>query len=197
MVDWTAQEIGDLPWEQAAFTVLLKLYIRIFIHKKIGTDDVLTVVTLGLQAAYVALVDNMALHGNLRHQWDITLANYMEILNLQNRTGVVQIFALMFAKLALLALFYRIFSPRAMYKWLIIATGVAIIITYLVFAFIFIFVKAATNLQVLLNTNNALGIVGVLSDVGIAILPISAIFSLNLPLSKKIGVGAIFGTGMM
>lgn len=168
-----------------------------FIHKEVGFDDALTFVALALQTAHVALVMNMGINGNFRHQWDISVANYMGILKLQSRVGYVQIVALMVSKLAMLALFYRIFSPRAMYKWLIIVTGVVIFVAYMVLEFLFVFLPSATHLTELQNTNNALGVIGVAADVVIAILPISAIFSLNLPMHKKIGVAAVFGTGLM
>lgn len=67
----------------------------------------------------------------------------------------------------------------------------------LIFEFLFVSLSPIRRFQALMNTNDALGVIGVISDVGTAILPISAIFSLHLPMHKKVGVAAIFGIGMM
>ena len=60
--------------------------------------------------------------------------------------------------------------------------------------FLFIFLK---NDAELVLVNKALGIVNMLTDIYIFVLPLMAISILHMPLKRKIGVGAVFMAGLL
>lgn len=52
-------------------------------------------------------------------------------------------------------------------------------------------------LKVMVNTNVVQGVVGLLTDLYILFIPLHLVLGLNLPLGRKIGVCAIFLSGLM
>ena len=114
-----------------------------------------------------------------------------------------------FARLALVLFYFRIFSSHR-------ATRVAIYVGILV-GFLYL---TATEIAILVfcvhrhglqwfsvqyvaqcmpseKTNYSQGIFGVVSDIYVFILPLPILWTLHMPLRKKLGVTAIFLTGLM
>ncbi|RYO97036.1 hypothetical protein DL765_011334 [Monosporascus sp. GIB2] len=178
----------------AAITVTLKLYVRLFVHKKPGLDDLCTVGAFVLQTTYVALLDHLFINGGARHQWDMSVAKFQSVLSQQNRAAIIQMPTYLLAKLALLFLFYRIFAPKMAFKWAIIVGCIVVTCAYLTVMFIFIFASAR---EVLVPTSSGVACINLISDVYLLVLPMAAINSLHLPLARKIGIGAVFAAGLL
>lgn len=174
--------------------VLLKLYVRLFVHKKPGWDDLCTVVAYILQTAQVGYLAYMFGNGGARHQWDMSLATYMWVLAIQRHAAAIQMPTYLMTKLALFILFYRIFSMKKWFKWAIYF-GVAVVASaYLTVMFIFIFGK---DQHLLVSTQYGIACINLISDVYLLLLPLGAINSLQLPTSRKIGVAAVFALGLL
>jgi hypothetical protein len=186
--------ISSVGMALAIIFVGIKLYVRLYIHRKPGIDDICTVLALILQIAYTAIVDNLFINGGARHQWDMPIAKFLWILSVQNKLGIIQMPTYLMTKLALLLLFYRIFSPKAVYKWAIIVGCVILVLAYIPAMFIFIF---AGSRSVLIPTSYGIACINLITDVYIFVLPMMAVNSLHLPLARKIGVGAIFAAGLL
>ncbi|RYP13122.1 hypothetical protein DL767_010881 [Monosporascus sp. MG133] len=178
----------------AAIVVLLKLYIRLFVHKKPGLDDVCTVGAFILQTTYVALLDHLFANGGARHQWDMSIAKLQSVLSQQSRAAIIQMPTYLLAKLALLFLFHRIFGPKKAFKWAIIVGCIVVTCVYLTVMFIYVFADAQ---GVLVPTSYGVACINLITDIYLLVLPMAAINSLHLPLARKIGIAAVFAAGLL
>ncbi|KAI1820249.1 hypothetical protein F4861DRAFT_533806 [Xylaria intraflava] len=178
----------------AVICVALKLYIRILVHRKLGLDDACSVIALLLQTSYTALVDFMFIRGGARHQWDMPLGLFLWIHQIQTHLAVIQMLAYLFTKLAILILYYRVFSPKPLFRWAILGGCAVVIPIYIAFFFIYIFGK---TIQILVPTSYAVAIVNLITDVYLFLLPMFAIGSLNLPTVRKFGAAGIFAAGAL
>ncbi|KXX77987.1 hypothetical protein MMYC01_205150 [Madurella mycetomatis] len=172
----------------------IKMYIRIFVHKKVWFDDLFTGLGLVLQVGYTALVINMFMNGGARHQWDMPIGKFQQILSVQNKLGIIQMATYLCVKLGLLLLYYRIFNPKPAFRWAIYAGCFVIVCAYIPSMFLFIFQH---DINVLVPTSYGVACINLITDVYLCILPMTAVGSLHLPLAKKIGVSAIFGAGLL
>ncbi|KAL1856867.1 hypothetical protein Daus18300_010630 [Diaporthe australafricana] len=189
--------IGPISLVITALAALLKVYIRAFVHKQFGIDDGLTLVSLGLLCAQVGWIIDEMKYGAVRHMWDMSWTKFLHVLKFIDVNGALQAFAFMTAKLAIVFLFYRLFSPKAVYKWAIIAAGIIVFVAYTILAIASICVPLEDGPTVLFRVSETIGAIGLITDVYLAVLPLAAVSSLNLPRRKKIGVAAIFGAGML
>lgn len=57
--------------------------------------------------------------------------------------------------------------------------------------------KASNCSQPVYNLNAAVGLFGVVSDLYVLIIPVSMVYGLRMPRNKKIGILAIFLTGLL
>ncbi|KAI0886468.1 uncharacterized protein GGS22DRAFT_113976 [Annulohypoxylon maeteangense] len=189
--------VGPISLVLAVVASFLKIYIRAFVHKKFGIDDGLTLIALALQCVQVGWVIDEMKHGAVRHMWDMSWTKFLKVLRFQDVNGAIQAFAFMVAKLSIVFLFYRIFSPKTFYKWAIIVCGIIVFVGYATLAIASLCVPLEDGPTVLFRVSETIGAVGLVTDVYLAVLPIAAIMSLNLPRRRKIGVAAIFGAGFL
>ena len=115
---------------------------------------------------------------------------------------------MLFAKLALFLLYYRLFASDYWTKIAIYLGIIAICLFYIACSVIFLIwclprsgeswisptfdARCAPITQV----SNAHGWFGLLSDLYIFFLPLPALWGLHMPLKKKVGVTAVFLTGL-
>jgi hypothetical protein len=177
-----------------AIFVVLKIYARVFVQKSFGLDDVCTIGAFILHTTYIVIVDRLFLTGGARHQWDMSIATLMWVRKQQQTAAKIQMPAYLLTKLAILFLFYRLFSPKRAFKWAIIFGCVYVTLTYLSVMFIFIFVKVP---HIVVRSANGLAVLNLISDIYLLVLPMAAINSLKLPLARKIGLSAVFGAGLL
>ena len=107
--------------------------------------------------------------------------------------AIVQEPTIFFTKISLLLLYCCLFSPD---KWTKIAifVGAAVIFSaYTLMMFLYIFLPYQDQLLVI----EAVGAFNVVSDVYLLCLPIAVVSRLQLPWRKKLGVSAIFLTGLL
>ncbi|KAI1439031.1 hypothetical protein GGR50DRAFT_637118 [Xylaria sp. CBS 124048] len=178
----------------AVICVSLKLYVRFFIHRKPGLDDLCTVFALILQVAYTALVDYMFIQGGARHQWNMPLGLFLWVHKVQTQLAIIQMPTYLFTKLSILFLYYRLFSPKPLFKWIIIAGCAVVTGSYISFLFVFIFGK---TISVLVPASHGVACINLITDVFLFVLPMAAIGSLNLPKARKVGAAGIFAAGAL
>lgn len=114
-----------------------------------------------------------------------------------------------FTKLSILLLYLRLFSPNRNIRYAIYFGIIANLIFYATTSIIFGALCLPRHGQPWLESAQTSrcrhtvimsypqGIFGVISDVYIFILPMPIVLKLNLPLRKRIGVCAIFTTGLL
>lgn len=189
--------IGPISLVITAIAALLKVYIRTFVHKQFGIDDGLTLISLALLCAQVGYIIDEMKHGAVRHMWDMSWTKFLHVLKFQDVNGAIQAFAFMTAKLSIVFLFYRLFSPKTAFKWAIIVGGIIVFVGYATLAIASLSVPLEDGPTVLFRVSETIGAMGLITDVYLAVLPMAAVASLNLPRRKKIGVAAIFAAGLL
>ncbi|KAL8759901.1 MAG: hypothetical protein Q9184_003485, partial [Pyrenodesmia sp. 2 TL-2023] len=106
-----------------------------------------------------------------------------------------------FTKLSLLLLFYRIFSPDRLTKYLVIFGILFVFILYTTFLLLTFLLcqsslvpscAAEWTLFVLITSG-----LNILNDIYLLMIPLAAIARLQMPPRRKLGVSAIFFTGLL
>lgn len=101
-------------------------------------------------------------------------------------------------KLALLGMYYRLFSPKKGIKYTILAGMAVCTVIYVVIMGLYIPLKnTPTGILELNRINKAQAVLNLGTDVFIFVVPLAAISGLKLSRSQRIGVGAVFMTGLL
>lgn len=178
----------------AIVSVLVRLYIRLAIHKQPGWDDACSSTALLLQIGWTAANYDLFRRGGAKHQWELPEAQVEEVMRVQDYLQVVQMATYLFAKLALLLLYRRLFAAKAAFRWAVLLGCVVTIGTHVTFGFLFVFLK---GFEVMLHVGYALAWVDLMTDVYLWVLPLAAVMSLNMPGLRKLGVGLLFSVGLL
>ncbi|KAJ2994196.1 hypothetical protein NUW58_g1620 [Xylaria curta] len=172
-------------------SVGIRLWARFIIQRSPWWDDVVCVLALTFQAAYVGLSIWLCLNGVGKHLWNVYLVDFLQLINPARVLADITELSIGLTKLALLLLYYRLFWPNLSTR-IGIYIGIAFVIAIygsLFFLFVFLDVRktAATNITI--------AIANVLSDFYILVLPITAVLQLHLTRKKRLGLITLFSTG--
>ncbi|KAL8709063.1 MAG: hypothetical protein Q9220_006084 [cf. Caloplaca sp. 1 TL-2023] len=147
-------------------------------------------------------------YGASKHQWNVTLSQVEHFASLANAIEILYHLLILTIKLSVLLQYLRIFVPRrnrAFYlAWLLIGVNVTLNIS-LAFSFAFECVprqklwrpamdghciNLASAFIVSATTNT-------ITDFAVFLLPLFAIWELQLPWERKLGVSAVFTVGLL
>ncbi|KAI0006914.1 hypothetical protein F4779DRAFT_629475 [Xylariaceae sp. FL0662B] len=192
--------------------VLLRIYTRVRLTRALGSDDYLCLLSAAAIITFSALVLSFMDKPEGRHGWDIPLG---EILTnhywLEATFGSLLVYTLsnMFTKLTLLTLYLRIFKPAVCAR-LTIWLGIVVTILFYIATFIGYLglcahvgipiwvsmrdVRCANNN---LSISKAQGWYALISDAYILAVPLSLVWGLKLNPRRKLGVMAVFLTGLV
>ncbi|KAI1778800.1 hypothetical protein F4818DRAFT_437605 [Hypoxylon cercidicola] len=182
----------------ATLFVGLRLYVQLRITKqKPWWDDLALALALPPQIAYTGITIWMCDAGLIsRHIWETPLGVVLFRLPYwtvvvaalpQPITGLV--------KLSLLLLYFRIFKPNRLVRYGIIFGMVIVTLMYIVWMFVFIF-QTAFNNEIGSHLSWAQAAFNLATDVYIMLLPISAVARLHVSPKRKLGIAAVFLTGI-
>ncbi|KAF2272788.1 uncharacterized protein EI97DRAFT_196094 [Westerdykella ornata] len=189
--------------------VPLRLYTKAVIMKSLRTTDVTCLIGFVNFIALVTLGYTFPNVGMGKHAWDIPLASYSRLAELLNIQQAVYMPAILFTKLAILLQLVDIFVPTQLPKnsrwyslYSLIASNV-LFFTVLMFVEIFQCVPRQKIWNPTLHgrcidinkTFIATGVINVIDDFIILIIPLVWTWKLQLRLKQKVGVSAIFATG--
>lgn len=116
---------------------------------------------------------------------------------------------MLFAKLALFLLYYRLFASDHWTKIAIYLGIIAVCLFYLACAITFLILclprpgenwlspRFNARCRPVVKVSSAHGWFGLLSDLYIFFLPLPVLWGLHMPLRKRLGVAAVFLTGLM
>ncbi|KAL8804142.1 MAG: hypothetical protein Q9223_005900 [Gallowayella weberi] len=163
--------------------VFSRMYTKVYILKSVGWDDLYE---LGFGV----------------HQWNITYDRLAALISKEGK-GLAALWGptMFFTKLSLLLLYYRIFAPDRMTKNLVILGIIYCFVlytSYLLLTFLLCqsqiipYCKHQWNLFLL--TTSGLNVFG---DFYLLAIPLAAIAKLHMPFREKLGVSAIFFTGLL
>ncbi|KAK3367924.1 hypothetical protein B0H63DRAFT_87694 [Podospora didyma] len=174
-----------------SFFVGVRLYARFFIQRSPWWDDFFVALALLCQAGYCGLAIWLSVHGVGKHMWDVWAADVLKLIEPGRAIGDITEPAVGFTKLALLLFYYRLFKANDTTR-IGSLIGIAIVVplyTTLFFLFIFLDIDGSWR------ANKAMAIMNIATDIGILILPLTAVVGLHLDKNKKIGLIALFSTG--
>ncbi|KAL8955203.1 MAG: hypothetical protein Q9193_006853 [Seirophora villosa] len=191
--------------------VIIRFYTKIFIKRTSGWDDyfciLATIGAIGFAAVTISLARQ---HVIGPHQWNVPVSRFTnDVLKKLIVVDIIYPPAILMAKLSLLVLYLQVFRPSQKMRYAIYF-GIVFVTAFYTGAFIAFCVMAiprpgeslletlfSNDLALLIPLSFAMGSVNVASDFYIFLLPIPAVYQLQLATKKKIGYCAIFGTGSL
>lgn len=191
-------------------SVAVRFYTKLHIKHVWGLDDWLCIPAIIGTAAFAGVALSTLGHGVGPHQWDVPITAFTP--SLLRRFVVLDMLyspTILLAKLSLLALYLQIFRPNQTLRYCIYVGMIFLTLfyasTFTAYGYLSIPKRGQSQLQAILSVDTAkdipLGItqgaVNVVSDFCILIIPIPGVLKLHLPPAKKVGVLAIFMTGLL
>ena len=185
-----------------------RLYSRFKITRSAGYDDYASIVAMASSLSLIGLILNIRKFA--RHMWDMSItsfdSSFFKILLAVNIVGAI---ALLFAKLSILMLLFRLFSLKQRFRSLIYVgmlwATLNSITTVIVAGALcaprqgesFAGLSVAQRCQHEGIWAVVQGAMSVILDSYVFCLPILIVWKLQLGLKRKLGVLAIFSTGLM
>jgi len=186
--------------------VVARCWSRYFVSKRLWWDDWLLLMAAALLLTMHGITIWGTLEGYGQHIWTVSPSKYETLFTFMWTYEILYTLVQMFTKLAILLLYYRIFSQ----SWLqrtVIGCGIFVILQGIAYTSTIIFlctpVAFSYNKQLEGTCGNPLplilsgAIATLVEDVGIIILPIPSILKLSLRREKKIGIVVILCIGFI
>jgi hypothetical protein len=194
-----------------AITLLFAVrnYVRFWIKRVFIFEDVLCIVLWCGTVAFCGMMRTLMSHGGGKHMWDISPATSHESAYWFNMCTIVYGTMIAVAKIAVLSLYRRIFSPlrRSVFDIFIVGLSIVVFLFYSTTTMVKIFECWPRNKiwnrsipgQCVVDMNwvlNMSGIFNTISDWIILLLPIHAVSRLQMDKVKKVLVVLAFTSGM-
>ena len=192
----------------AVILLCMRLYSTARITRSASYDDAASVIALVLSLCFAGLI--IGFRDNARHGWDLPLSAYTD--SFATVVFAEQIFAalsLSFAKVSILLLLFRLFAPARWFRYMIYLGIVWATLMSLVTIIVAGALCAPRHGESFGDRTVAercghettwavvQGASDVVLDFFIIYLPIPMLWKLNMGLTRKIGVMAIFLTGFV
>ncbi|EPE32138.1 hypothetical protein GLAREA_12220 [Glarea lozoyensis ATCC 20868] len=202
----------------AIISLIMRIYTRLRISGGIGADDLFAVAS-GVSNCLRNLWRERRINHHLGlvmddllglHMYDINIGRLNEpfLKAIIPTMGLYSLGAIL-VKLCLLLLYIRMFRPRNVARVLIWAAFAFIPLFYIatVIAFTIFYMpkkgedwispRSPSTTHKMNNVTSVQGIVGIVTDFYILLIPLWFVSGLRLPLGRKIGVSAIFLSGLI
>lgn len=201
------QGVGITMAAIAALFLGIRLRIYVKLNKKLVLDDYFLLISYGLALTYTASAST--LRRLCGHSWNTALSEINpDYLKKLFATSIVYGPMFFFAKAAILILYYRAFKPKKWMRWscwflAFVSFGAYWQTVPQTFIYCMPHNGGAWDLNVLQKCNHLKipglvhGAMNVALDIVMVILPVPIVAKLQVPLSKKIALSAIFATGLL
>ncbi|KAI0529835.1 hypothetical protein GGR58DRAFT_285465 [Xylaria digitata] len=190
--------------------VSIRMYVRTRIQRSPNPDDRALLFAVAGFIAYTTILILVGLLGDGKHQWDITMPNFMEIAVYINIIEIIYGPVAFCAKYAVLrqlqSLFFSHRKKNITYK-AIEALIWANLLFYVATTFLFLFIctprekiwNSTVEGHCLSHTDLVVTTpaINLLSDVTILLIPIAEVYKLQIPLKTKLNTVAIFAVGLL
>ncbi|ETS73770.1 hypothetical protein PFICI_14716 [Pestalotiopsis fici W106-1] len=187
-------------------SILQRLYVRVFIMKKLQMDDAFLLVAYIFSVVLQCLIIRDFARGIMgTHIWEMPITKFYQFLKDLYQLPILYNPIQCGAKLSLLLVYQRL-APLKWYKLTVWTTAAIIVISSTVLLFITIFpcqpVQAAWDLTITdyqcVNRQavyKAQAIMGAITDAMVLLVPIPVVVSLHIPRRQKFGLVCFFGIG--
>jgi len=193
------------------FIVILRLYLRIGVRKRVGMDDAFLALSyifaVGLTTVVILANEK---YGWDRHIYDIPASKFTSTLKLAMSATVLFTCAASFTRISLFCFYYRLVadSGTRWFKWLVHVNVAYTVSTFFAINYVLIFtcrpISNYWNLSVPEDTCMNLGlatfvngVINCVADVAATITPLPLIWGLNMPRRERIAVCVLFGLGII
>ncbi|KAL2064727.1 hypothetical protein VTL71DRAFT_3865 [Oculimacula yallundae] len=185
--------------------VLGRVLIRTYITKMFMVEDYFCVVAWALSTAYCVTGIYMGNHGGGNHDWEVTEDNMIGFQKALYADTISYGPAAWSIKTTLLLIFARVFSPFRRTVIFIYVFIFAMLMYY--FPVMFIKIRICNPIEFLWTPDLEAvcfdrvtlfycdTIMSALTDIVILVLPIPLVWSLHMPLKKKLRIAALLGAG--
>ncbi|KAI1264533.1 hypothetical protein F5Y18DRAFT_83557 [Xylariaceae sp. FL1019] len=195
----------------ATLAVAARTYVRARILKKFDFTDFSLLLSLSIFVVFVSLAIVTSRYGQGKHQWNVRLSDFMQLLKIVNVLEILYSPLVFCAKYVVLRQIETTFfqhQSRSWSHWALQGLIWANLFFYTAFFFSFIF--ACTPRERIWNVlltegtcidNSAALIassgINLVSDTAILVLPLATIFRLQMSKKNKLQVGAVFAIGLL
>ncbi|KAG7001877.1 hypothetical protein G7Y79_00030g064100 [Physcia stellaris] len=194
----------------STFAFLMRVYTKTFLIRKAGWEDYTLILGYLLFIGYCVPTSLLIKAGGGVHQWDIQVKALIPILYYTNITSIIYCFTTFIIKLSILLQYLKIFPPVQKKDLMCWGTYLLIWLNFGfyiadIFAELFLCSPREKYWNVLITTghcysattvNIASGTFNTISDFLTLLLPQRVIWKLQMPLKRKLGISAIFLTGL-
>ncbi|KAI1099435.1 hypothetical protein F4804DRAFT_321956 [Jackrogersella minutella] len=203
--------IGIITMVLMTFAMSIQIYTKAIILKSMKHEDYFAIFALVGFLIWDIIFIYVSGLGLSRNQWDIRAIDTPYFLYMMNVTEIIYGPSMLAAKYFVLVQLKRIFCPTGMKNsvwWIIHGLIVATVAYYTACFFTFIFqcwpraaiwnpalAPGATCINFKVATLVS-GIINMILDIGIFVTPLWAIWLLQMPMNRKIGVISVFGAGL-
>ncbi|PVH92218.1 hypothetical protein DM02DRAFT_605614 [Periconia macrospinosa] len=207
-----------MPWIIAVLVVTMilmfavvgiRVFTRVKLVKEWRLEDYLAIAALVGVSVWNILFAFTANLGLSRHQWDVRLKDLPRLLLLTNILETIYGPTMFALKLSVLLQLKRIFCSsyqRDSVWWILMTLIASVTIYYWACFFSFVF-QCWPRAKIenpgidgvcidILSATLAAGIINLVTDVGMLVAPMFAIWRLQMPIKRKFGVAAVFGVGL-
>ncbi|QPC70596.1 hypothetical protein HYE68_001348 [Fusarium pseudograminearum] len=181
----------------ATILLMLRLYTGIVIVRKLDWDIPLIILSWGVSMGFFIGVMLAIPSGFGKHLWNVRASSLTGYFQLLLVLGLTYVWPPTLAKLAILVLYYRLIPNRG-FRWAIYGTAAGLVIYTIVFTILLAWpchpLKPGTTACVV-NLTVSQGVLNIVSDAIVIILPIPLIHRLNMPLRQRITAGLLLALG--
>ncbi|KAI9695978.1 MAG: hypothetical protein M1820_008319 [Bogoriella megaspora] len=186
---------------------LLRSYVRLRVKRTWILEDWFVAIAWAGTVAYSGLVAATFSHHGGEHAWDITKEQAKQAAYWFNIATIEYALIICATKLAVLWLYRRVFSPVRYSVFDLSIIGLSIIVTIFYVTTFFIKIFECTPRAKIVDKSisgtcmdtaailNASGLFNTITDIVILLLPIKAVWTLNVKTEKKIVVVLVFTFG--
>ncbi|KAI0202448.1 hypothetical protein F4808DRAFT_76232 [Astrocystis sublimbata] len=214
-----SQSSGVLPLRYAvsavalflcAVFVTIRIYVRVRIQRVFNLDDFAVLASFAGFIAFTVVVILAGQKGDGKHQWDVSVSQFQDILLLLNVVEILYGPTIFAAKYAILrqieSIFFSHRQDTRTYKairiliWANLAYYLATTLVYILACVPrekiwnpMVAGRCISQADVIVLTP----VLNVISDITILVVPVAEVFKLHMPLKTKLGVAAIFAVGAL
>lgn len=154
---------------------------------------------------FAAIIFESLKYGNATDQWNVSKAHVAHFSDLFKDIEVTARISIFFAKLSILLLYLRYFCPARTFRNKIFWATWTVIIFNLLYCVALVLTvtlqcvgKHAAEGQTCINSYAVLvtaSIINVITDLAMLAIPIVAVWNLQMPGRRKLGLGIVFAVG--
>ena len=187
--------------------VSIRIYTKWRVLRSLAWDDYTSIIAHVGLLAYGIVLFEMDRHGNGTHLWNVSVGNFIQETLLAHASEILYSVTICVTKISILSLYIQLFSPVQTARILVHFLLWVNVVYYIVGCFVEAFqcqprmriwepwVAGTCFNQTAIQLSSA--VINTCSDFAILLLPMMTVWHLNVKKNTKLGLLAIFSTGLL